>query len=47
MPRAHSLTYTGLLTPSQISVHAAANVDCPGEGEGVHRFDYVLTGFKR
>ena len=46
-PAPASLTYTGLLTTSQISVHAAANVDCPGEGEGMHHFDYVLTGFKR
>ena len=46
-PAPASITYTGLLTPSQISVHAAANVDCPGEAEGMHRFDYVLTGFKR
>jgi hypothetical protein len=46
-PAPASLSYTGLLTPSQISVHAAANVDCPGEGEGMHHFDYVLTGFKR
>jgi hypothetical protein len=46
-PAPASVTYTGLLTGSQISVHAAANVNCPGEGEGMHRFDYVLTGFKR
>lgn len=46
-PAPANLTYTGLLTPSQISVHAAATVECPGEGEGAHRFDYVLTGFKR
>ena len=46
-PAPTSVTYTGLLTQSQISVHAAATVDCPGEGEGAHRFDYVLTGFKR
>ena len=46
-PAPATLTYTGLLTASQISVHAATNLDCPGEGEGAHHFDYVLTGFKR
>ena len=46
-PAPAQVTYTGLLTANQISVHAAANVNCPGEGEGMHRFDYVLTGFKR
>ena len=46
-PAPASITYDGLLTATQLSVHAAANVNCPGEGEGLHRFDYVLTGFKR
>jgi len=46
-PAPSSLTYTGLLTSSQISVHAETNLDCPGEGEGRHHFDYVMTGFKR
>jgi hypothetical protein len=32
---------------SQVSVRASANLDCPGPGEGAHRFDYILTGFKR
>ena len=46
-PAPSNITYTGLLTGTQLSVHSAANVNCPGEGEGMHRFDYVLTGFKR
>ena len=46
-PAPTNITYRGLLTGSQISVHAGVNVNCPGELEGMHRFDYVLTGFKR
>ena len=46
-PAPTNITYTGLLTGTQVSVHAEATVNCPGEGEGIHKFDYVLTGFKR
>lgn len=45
-PAPSTLTYSGLMTVTQISVRATANVDCPGEGEGMHRFDFILTGFR-
>jgi hypothetical protein len=45
-PPPPTLTYAGLMTTNQISVRATSNVDCPGEGEGRHRFDFILTGFR-
>ena len=39
-------SYSGLAPETQISLHATANLDCPGPGEGPHRFDYIITAYK-
>ena len=46
-PAPTALNYEGLLTATQVSVRASTTLNCPGAGEGVHRFDYILTGSKR
>jgi hypothetical protein len=39
-------SYSGVVAGTQISLRATANLDCPGPGEGPHRFDYIITAYK-
>jgi hypothetical protein len=45
-PSPVAASYSGVASGSQISLHATANLDCPGPGEGPHRFDYIITAYK-
>jgi hypothetical protein len=51
-PFAPNAAYSGLVSApdgnslSQLSAHASLTLDCPGPGEGEHRFDYVIQGWK-
>jgi hypothetical protein len=45
-PSAVGASYGGVATETQISLHATASLDCPGPGEGPHRFDYIITAYK-
>ncbi len=45
-PSPVSASYAGVVAGNQVSLHAAANLDCPGPGEGPHRFDYIITAYK-
>jgi hypothetical protein len=46
-PAPSGAAYTGLATDVQVSLRATANLDCPGPGEGRHRFDYIVTAYKQ
>ena len=45
-PAAVGASYSGVVAGSQISLRATADLDCPGPGEGPHRFDYIITAYK-
>jgi hypothetical protein len=39
--------YSGTLAGSgRLSMRGSANVNCPGEGEGIYRFDIIVNGTK-
>lgn len=46
-PAPREAAYSGVATESQVSLHAAVNLDCPGPGEGPHRFDYIIAAYKQ
>jgi len=46
-PAPTGAAYGGVATGSQISLRATVNLECPGPGEGPHRFDYIITGYKQ
>jgi hypothetical protein len=39
-------TYAGIFTSRQLSARGSTSIECHGETEGTHRFDYVITAFK-
>jgi hypothetical protein len=39
-------TYSGLFAGRQLSARGSTSIECSGETEGTHRFDYVITAFK-
>ena len=41
-PAAVGATYNGLVTDRRISARATVELNCPGPGEGIHTFDYIL-----
>jgi hypothetical protein len=45
-PSPQGASYSGVVAGTQISLRATANLDCPGPGEGPHRFDYIITAYK-
>lgn len=45
-PVGSSVAYAGRVTGSQLSARGATPLDCPGPGEGLHQFTYVLDGYR-
>lgn len=39
-------TYAGIFTTRGLSARGSTSIECHGETEGTHRFDYVITAFK-
>ena len=39
-------TYSGLFAGRQLSARGSTSIECSGETQGTHRFDYVITAFK-
>lgn len=46
-PAPREAAYNGVATETQISLRATVNLDCPGPGEGPHRFDYIIAAYKQ
>lgn len=45
-PSPMGASYNGVAAGTQLSLRATADLDCPGPGEGPHRFDYIITAYK-
>jgi hypothetical protein len=45
-PAAVGTQYTGVVTETSLSAHGTAMLNCPGPGEGPHRFDYILSAWR-
>jgi hypothetical protein len=45
-PAASGAPYNGVVTDNGLSAHATAMLNCPGPGEGPHRFDYILSAWR-
>jgi hypothetical protein len=46
-PAPSAAAYSGVATETQISLRATVNLECPGPGEGPHRFDYIIVAYKQ
>lgn len=46
-PAPAAADYKGVATESQISLRATVDLNCPGPGEGPHRFDYIIAAYKQ
>jgi hypothetical protein len=46
-PAPSGAAYSGVATEVQASLRATVNLECPGPGEGPHRFDYIITAYKQ
>jgi hypothetical protein len=42
-PVAPAASYEGVWANTNLSARATATINCPGPGEGQHRFDYIVT----
>jgi hypothetical protein len=45
-PVVEQADYTGQVSSNVLSARAEESVNCPGAGEGEHRFNYVMTAYK-
>jgi len=44
-PAPAAANYTGIVADRQLSARARVELNCPGPGEGVHTFDYILDAW--
>ncbi len=44
-PAPAGANYSGVVAERQLSARATVELDCPGPGEGLHTFDYILTAW--
>jgi hypothetical protein len=42
-PGAPALPYSGVVTERDLALRGSLDVNCPGPGEGMHHWDFILT----